>query len=414
MPKPSAVPSSSVKGGARVKVLLSVVAIVAAVAGAAFAATRLLGGDSGDLAMRAKPVTDEPEESWTFRPDDASEAHPLYYDKTSRYLVSWRNEDGETSVAELGDDGEPEWTIALDDYTYALTVVGDVVLTGYEEGPGITGVDRETGDELWSRDENYVSAVRDGIVILQDEDSDEVVAMDITSGEELWSANADSVTTYGDAVYTLDGSSIEKRDFSDGDVSWSYESDFRGGEDNYVSMAANESGLIASDDYEYAMVSSKGDELESDSLDYEYDGTGVATKSLFYRVSDPDEEYEESTVTFYGADGNSVGSLVRDSDTGFYGYPITIDGVGYFYDNNEGELYNEKVDVVNSVDGELHPVEGGFYAMDDSGSGDATLSYRKVDTSSALWEKTVDSGVSIRPVSGGILAFIEDKVTLLR
>ena len=116
----------------------------------------------------------------------------------------------------------------------------------------------------------------------------------------------------------------------------------------------------------------------------------------------------DGSVEFYNSSGK-MGEVTVDVDDGWFSaVGMETGGESYIVDVASGRVYDESLEQIGSIDGELTPVEGGVYSMD----GDH-LSYYRFDDSRRMWSVGVEPGDStlVVPDDQGIVVKVDGDLT---
>lgn len=380
------------------------------VAGGSVAAVLLLGGNDSRLlggGSLVGAVTEEPEEQWSWSTSGTMFGGVAVGD------VLVVGSDGDEGVTALDEDGEELWTSEVGGYPYAYAGQDDVVFVSPLEGEGAEVLSVETGEELWSFDNGYVSrATEKGLVRTTYDDDQTLDLLDAKTGDELWSVPAgDSFTVTDDAAYVLDGSELTRLSLDSGEEEWSIGTDFRADDESYVWLAATDDMVVLSDGDVVAFDAESGDELWTEGGS---DGTEVGAFSatrVYLLQSEYTDDEMLTEVTVYDRDGR-VGDLDLDPEDYFSGQPFESDGDEYNLDYSEGRLYNEELEEIGRYDGTLALVDGGLYTHEEDGE----LSFYELGSGSPTWSidgpvsDSEEYGASLVPFDGRLVVVTADEV----
>jgi len=347
--------------------------------GGAVAAVLLLGGSDSRLfggGALPGPVTEEPEEQWSWRPPGVASGATAVGD------VLVVGSDDEHGVVALDEKGEELWTSDIGDYPYSFLQYEEIVFVSSFGDGDVSALSVDDGEELWSVDGGYVSYPSDKGLIYTDFDEAEVGLLDDATGDELWSVTSlDSYAVTEDAVYVLDGSELSRLAVVSGDEEWSVRTDFESDDENYVSLTANDDLVLLGGDDAVAFDARDGAELWSESLDegdeveiYSADQVYIATAGD--TVDDP-----VAAVTVYDRDG-MVGRVAPDEEAFYFSAtPFEVDGKPYVLDYSSGRIFDQDLEEVGQYDGRVTLVDEGLYTLAEDGG----VSYYELGSTSPAW-----------------------------
>lgn len=398
-------PPSQPRSRSRRALLLVGGLVLLLVVGGSVAAVLLLGGNDSRLlggGALVGAVTEEPDEQWSWSPPGTVFGGVAVGD------VLVVGSDGDEGVTALDEDGKELWTSDVGGYPYAFAEQDDVVLVSPLEGEGTVVLSVETGEELWSFDDGYVSrATEDGLLRTTYEADQSLDLLDAKTGDELWSVSSgESFTVTDDAAYALDGGELSRIALDSGEEEWSISTDFRADDESYVWLAATDDMVVLSDGDVAAFDADGGDELWTENGG---DGTEVgvfSTSRVFLLQSDYTDDEMLTEVTVYDRDGR-VGDLDLDPEDYFSGLPFESGGKEYNLDFSAGRLFDEELEEIGQYDGTLALVDGGLYTHEEDGE----LSYYELGSGSPEW--SVDGPVSDDEEYGASLVPFDDRLVVV-
>lgn len=312
-------------------------------------------------------------ELWEVDLEAAAWAHSVSPDGSTLLLYSERPEDeGPPSLVALSTrDGSVRWTSRLG---YPFRTIGDDLLVVDDHAVGLVSLD--TGKPRWTSELTDVVGLNDQLLVEVDRQG--VTAYDLTSGEPAWSIDGDDAP-----CVALSDCSI---------------------------AVAEDVVLVASITEAIAYDSADGARRWDLELDPGQD-IGVAGEELVYVATlSGDGSGSAGPVRLYDADGER-GEVVLDGDEGYLSPAgLTIGDRSYLMLTwDPAAIYDERFDRVATFDGDLMPVQGGAYLVNDG-----RLSYVRFDDPDPVWslDGFNEDGVSLLPDEEGLV--VQDGGTVTR
>lgn len=304
-----------------------------------------------DVGGPAYPV----EELWTHEVESNLAAQPVIAEGTI-----FVNDDGVVTALDA-ETGERQWQSEPDLYGSrgaTLALADDVLVVG---SAGVHGVDPETGDDRWAREEpGYRPIVSDDLVYVNDNDAS-ILALDVSTGETRWQVSVPNhVSNHrvdeDGRLFTLDNRNVVRGFEAGGDELWSYDLD--------VSRLRN--GIICGGGSVFVANEASGRVVALDAATGEVTWTTSTScdKSPAY-----DGEYVYvadalDTITKLDAETGSVPSDWTTPDIGYHksGPIVTDQGVYVILNESSDEITRHAIGLIDPETGQEQwrsaPLEG--------------------------------------------------------
>lgn len=377
---------------------------------------RLYAAYVGTLPLD-RALTTRPRELWSR--DFGNEGQTLVVaDRGKTYVSTMDYRSGTGDVRALDLQGEELWRVDLDSSAYARSVSldGSVLLLaslGFDdEGDNsLVALSTKDGSRLWSAPQgDPFRATDDGVLVIMDR---RISLLDVDTGKPRWSVDlTDAWGINDDLVVVGDADAVTAYDLTTGDQAWRLE-----GDDVPCVVVSSCSVAVAGDLVALASIT---DAVAVDSVDGRRlwdleleprQTIGVAGEDLVYvGALDDNGSGQEGSMTFYDADGRR--GEVTVTANGSYVNPVSITlGDTTFINLTWGPstIYDERFDKVATFAGDLMPIRGGAYVVDDG-----VLSYVRLDDTAPLWslDGFNEDGVSLLPDEEGLV--VQDGGTVTR